>query len=114
MAGMQSRCFIGRPGVNGLRHKEIYQVTPELFQKIKEIALATSVNSFDDIYRHEGYLPLLEEGTFPLGKLMFCEGDRIRRISTPNEEDMTRIEQSIYEAEFQADYIVVSIHSHEV
>lgn len=113
MAGTQSRYFIGRPGVNGLRHDELYQVTPQQMDMVRDLAKATNINAWDDVYRHEGYLPPLPEGHVVLGKILFREGDEVRRLSTVNKTDMARIEKAIYEAEFQSDYIVVSIHSHE-
>lgn len=114
MAGEQSRRLIGRPGVNGLRHEEIYQVTKEQMEMVKEIARVTNINAIDDISRSEGYLPALAEGRFVLGKLQFEEADEARRVTRVHKEDMERIEKAIYEAQFQADYIMVAIHSHEL
>lgn len=114
MAGEQSRSFIGRPGVNGLRHNEVYQVTKAQMAAVKELAKATGINANDDILRAEGYLPLLPEDCFMLGKIKFMEGDEPKRITTVNEEDMARIKKAIDEARFQADYIIVSVHSHEL
>lgn len=114
MAGEQSRYYIGRPGVNGVRHKEIFQVTKDQMKIVKELAQATNVNAFDDIFRSEGYLPPLNEGEYCLGKLKFKLGDETKRISTVNPVDMQRIINMIQVASYQSDYIIVSIHSHEV
>ena len=114
MAGEQSRYYIGRPGVNGIRHKEIFQVTKDQMKIVRELAQATNVNAFDDIFRSEGYLPPLDEGEYCLGKLKFKLGDKTKRISTVNPTDMHRIEKMIQVASYQSDYIIVSIHSHEV
>ena len=114
MAGSQSRYFIGRPGVNALRHDEMYELPPDLLNTVQMLADTTHINAWDDVYRREGYLPALPEGHVALGKhLMFREGEKVRRVSSANEQDMLRIERAIYEAQFQSDYIAVSIHSHE-
>lgn len=114
MAGRQSRWFTGRPGVNGLRHKELYELPRELLETVRTLADTTHINAWDDVYRREGYLPALPEGHVALGKhLLFREGKEVKRLSMVEEKDMLRVEHAIYEAKFQADYIIVSVHSHE-
>ena len=44
----------------------------------------------------------------------FCLGEKTKYHSKLNEKDMARLERAIYEAKAQADYILVSIHGHEV
>lgn len=44
----------------------------------------------------------------------FRLGEKTKYHETLNEKDMARLEKSIYEAKFQADYILVSIHSHQL
>ena len=114
MAGAQSRRYIGRPGLNGLRHEETYVVTRQQMETLREIVQATHMNARDDIKRNEGYLPPLREGTLKLKTLSFVEGSAPERKSTVHPVDMVRVEKAIYEAEFQSDFIVVSIHSHEL
>lgn len=114
MAGEQSRRFIGRPGVNGIRHDETYLITKEQMDTVKEISRETHINGYHDIMRAEGYEPALPEDTCCLGPVNFRLGNRAARISRVREEDMKRVEKAIYEAQFQADYIMIAIHSHEV
>lgn len=114
MAGEQSRRLIGRPGINGIRHNETYVVTKEQMAVLKEIADSTHINGSDDILRKEGYLPELPDGLFNMKKISFKLGEKPERISTVNSKDMERVEKAIYEAEFQADFIAVAIHSHEL
>ncbi len=114
MAGEQSRRIIGRPGVNGLRTEERYQVTQEQMKFIKQLAEETGMNARSDISRAEGYLPELPEGCFNLKDMLFEVGEETGRITSVNEADMKRIEKTIYEAQLQADYIVVSLHAHAV
>jgi len=114
MAGRQSRRIKGRPGVNALRFDEYLQVTKEQLQVIREIAEQSQVNAQMDIERAEGYHPPLPEGMAMLNKLLFRVGDETRYVTHPNKEDMARIEKAIYEAQMQADVILISIHSHQI
>lgn len=114
MAGKQSRRFIGRPGVNALRIDEHLQVTPEQFKVIEEISRVSHINAQTDIERAEGYHPPLDRGVIVLKDLTFNMGDETRYITHPKKEDMDRVIRAIYDAQMQADYIMVSIHSHEL
>lgn len=114
MAGKQSRRYPGRPGVNGLRIDDYLQVTEEYLETIQRISDLSRVNAQEDIERAEGYFPPLPEGTAVLKDLQFKAGDTVRYVTHPNAADMQRVEKAIYEARMQSDYILVSIHSHEV
>lgn len=114
MAGKQSRRFPGRPGVNGLRIQDYLEVTKEQLEVIRQISALSKINAQKDIERAEGYFPPLPEGTAALKELQFQQGDATRYVTHPHSEDMARVEKAIYEAQMQADYILVSIHSHEV
>lgn len=114
MAGKQSRRIPGRPGVNGLRVQEYLQVTREQMQVIQQISRLSHINARDDIKRAEGYLPPLSEDVAVLKDLRFRQGDETRYVTHPHPEDMARVEKAIYDAQMQADYILIAIHSHEL
>lgn len=114
MAGRQSRRFRGRPGVNGLRIDEYIEVDPQQFEVINEIARQSLINAEYDIVRAEGYLPPVREGTAVLKNMVFKRGDQTKYMTRPNQTDMERVLKAIYEAQMQADYILVSVHSHEL
>ena len=86
MAGHQTQELPGRPGINGFR----------------------------DMGRREGYLPPIPQDRAEFGELMFQASDTPGKITTVNPVDMARIENSIREARQNADYVVVSMHSHEM
>lgn len=113
-AGEQSRRFKGRPGINGLRYDEVYEVTKNDLEQLRRIADITQINGRNNVRRNEGYLEDIPEGYFDFKDLRFVEGDTPGRKSYLDEKDMSRIEKSIYEAKLQADYIVVSIHTHQM
>lgn len=114
LAGAQTPRIPGRPGINGLRTETTVVVEKEDIVRIKEIAKKTGINAYNDIIRKEGYLSELPDDMAELGKMRFIAGDRPECKVTLNKTDMARIEKAIYEAKLQADYIIVSIHSHEL
>lgn len=113
MAGRQSRRVSGRPGTNQLRCEQTLVVTPEQMAQIQQIAAATGINASEDISRKEGYRDLLPEGCFKLDSLMFRTGETTCMDSRCHTADLARVDRAISEARFQADYILVSIHSHQ-
>lgn len=116
MAGRQSRRIPGRPGVNALRTKPYIEVTEEQLKVLGEIAETSGVNAGRAISRAEGYVALKEDdSTVELGNMVeFHLGNQTKYHAVLNEKDMARLERSILEAKAQADYILVSIHGHEV
>ena len=114
LAGEQTSRVPGRAGINGLRTDTTLVVDREDIDAIKSIAKKTGINAYNDIIRREGYLTDLPDNVAELGKMRFIAGDKPECRVTLNPKDMERIEKSIEEAAFQADYVLVSIHSHEL
>ena len=116
MAGRQSRRTPGRPGVNALRTNNYIEVTKEQFDILHEIAETSGINDSIAISRAEGYVALkTDNSSVELGHMgKFRLGEKTKYHSVLNEKDMARLERAIYEAKSQADYILVSIHGHEV
>ena len=114
MAGKQSRRFPGRPGINGLRHSETLIVEAEDFAKIQEITEKTGINFEEKIHIAQGYSKPFPEGVCQMGSLRFQLGEKAGRVGKCNEEDLARVEQAIYEAQLQANYILISLHHHEM
>lgn len=81
---------------------------------IRQIGHLSHINARDDIKRAEGYLPPMAEDVALLKDLRFRQGDETRYVTYPHPEDMARVEKAIYEAQMQADYILIAIHSHEL
>lgn len=114
-AGEQSERIKGRPGVNPLRVTDNVELAKEDYEKLKEIISKTGINASREIARREGYYGGVtgEEKQY-IGSVNFTCGERTKYTRKINESDLKRIENSIYEAKLQADYIVVSVHAHEV
>ncbi len=114
LAGEQSAQLPGRPGVNGIRYKERYQVTAAQLAALREISNATKLNAYRDIIRAEGYLAALPPDQLDFNGLLFQEGDTAKRITEVEQQDMERLEKMIFEARLQADAIIISLHAHEL
>lgn len=114
MAGKQSRRVPGRPGVNGLRVDDYVEVTPQQFDAIQEVVNSSHMNAQADISRAEGYTPPLPDGVVSFRGTNVRRGEKTRYVTHPNKKDMDRIIKSIKSARTQCDYVIVSMHSHEV
>ena len=114
MAGEQTRTMPGRPGVNYVRCNTVYRVTQEEMDALKKIAKDTMINAAYDIERAEGYMPPIPEGKMVMGTNNYEVSDKPGKVTTVNETDMKRIEATIREARFMADYVIISVHSHEI
>lgn len=114
MAGAQSPHFTGRPGINGLRIESRVELPQNDLEIIKEIAAKTGINAEKEITRKEGYFSELKDNECELGELKFVAGETHRYIMEINKADIERVDQAIYEAKLQADYIIISIHSHQL
>lgn len=116
MAGRQSRRTPGRPGINALRTTKYIEVTKKQLDVLNEISEISGINDNKKILRAEGYAALKEDADSVefADMIEFRLGDKTKYHAELNEKDMERLERSIYEAKHQADYILVSMHSHEL
>lgn len=114
MAGEQTRTMLGRPGINGIRCSTVYQVPEEDLEHIKRIAENIGINGSRNITRKEGYLPPLPEGKAEFGELLFEAAETSGKVTKVNPVDMARVEKSIKEALYFADYVIVAMHSHQL
>ncbi len=114
MAGIQSQRIKGRPGINGLRSSKVSVVKKEDIDALREIASRTGINAYNEILIKEGYEKPGPADRFSYGGETFVVGEQEGIRMALNEADMTRIEKSIHEAKLQADYIMISVHSHQI
>jgi len=114
MAGEASDRVQGRAGINGMRVKKYINATKEDIAFIRDLAERTNINAEKDITRREGYYPMLRDDEATLGDLEFKLADKTEYVMEINKDDLARLKKSIEEAEFQADYVMVSVHSHQI
>jgi poly-gamma-glutamate synthesis protein (capsule biosynthesis protein) len=113
-AGEQRPDADGRPGVNPLSFKSEYIVSSEQLEQLKAIADHTGINADHNLAIKEGFIPPSNENSFTFGRHEFKAGFTQGLKTTPHKRDMDRIIKAIAEAKRQADYVVVSIHTHEM
>lgn len=112
-AGEQSRDFSGRPGIQMLGVTQTVYVDKEDFRVLSDIMEKTLWNAKEKILCKQGYLTPSGEGTLKIG-------DTSVKIGAPrtcfdySAEDFKRIQTAIRDAAFQADVVIVSIHSHQI
>ena len=114
MAGEASDRVQGRAGINGMRVRKYLNVTAHDIAFIRDLAERTNINAEKEITRREGYYPMLKDDEATLGELEFKLADKTEMVLEINKADLARLKKSIEEAEFQADYVMVSIHSHQI
>ena len=114
MAGAQSRRIKGRPGINGINITRKIVVPKEDFENIKRIGELSEVNAPKNVTRAEGYYPYPPEDVAELGDMLFKLGDSHGLLYEPKLEDVERVKASIREAKLSADYVMLSIHSHQL
>ncbi len=114
MAGEQSRRIKGRPGINGVTVSQKIVLPKDDFEKIKEIGDLCGINKPKMVTRREGYYPFLPDDVAELGELQFVLGDDYGLLLEANEDDMQRVKKAIEEANMKADYVMVSLHSHQL
>ena len=114
MAGDPSPRVAGRPGINGISVSSHITLTEDDFNHIRKLGERTGVNLRKETGRKEGYAPPLKENECELGDLKFVLSDKADFVMTANEKDISRVEKAINEAKKNADYIIISIHSHQL
>lgn len=114
IAGEQRSDVEGRPGVNPLRYDTTHIVTKEQMEQLKEIAAVTNINAVHNLAIKEGFAVPYDDQAFRFGDHQFELGAKTGMHTKPSQIDMERISHTIEEAKSQADYVVVSIHTHEM
>ncbi len=99
-AGPQHRDVRGRPGLSPIRFETSYQITSEQMEALRTLREGM------------GYGRGVGDRIRMFGET-FQQGEEFKRLSVPNEEDLTEILASIGEAKRQADFVIFSSHSHE-
>ena len=114
MAGEQTPRVPGRAGINGITIEKYVRVTEREMAFVKELAEKTGINVSRNITVKEGYYQPTKENEELLGELKFVLGDKCEYVMEAKRTDVERVKTAIYEAKLQADYIMISIHSHQL
>jgi poly-gamma-glutamate capsule biosynthesis protein CapA/YwtB (metallophosphatase superfamily) len=114
IAGETNRYVQGRPGVNPLRYEEINYVTKAQLETLKEISQDTHIDANEELNVKEGFSTIENSNIFLFAGKKFKVASKTYQQRSPLPEDMDRITRSILEARRQADFVIVSLHSHEM
>jgi poly-gamma-glutamate capsule biosynthesis protein CapA/YwtB (metallophosphatase superfamily) len=114
IAGDQRPDMIGRPGVNPLRFDTTYMVAQEKLEQLKSISEVTDINAWNHMLYKEGFAVEPADGSFVFGNYRFKAGEQEGAVTKTSQKDLDRILRSIDEAKRQSDYVLVSIHAHEM
>jgi len=113
-AGDQRPDCIGRPGINPMRYIMTHHVTKEKMDALKKIADSIDINAFSKVLIEEGFMNSPGDDIFLFGTSRFREAERDYTTTEPHPRDLRRIIQTIEEAKRRADYVIISIHAHEM
>jgi poly-gamma-glutamate synthesis protein (capsule biosynthesis protein) len=124
-AGEQRRDISGRPGANYIRHTTEYVVDRPTFDALKQVSEALG---FEQQKRDKGGIfaaggPVDTDtefhltGLFPsydsISHVKFTLGESVERHSSPNWDDLEGTLQRVRDARRMAQWVVISVHSHE-
>lgn len=113
-AGIQGPYLPARPGINPLRRKEIYGLSRERMDQLKEIAEVSGVNVKNKRRLKTGYKLQAEDGIFEFRDMQFMVAEPEGKRTFAWEEDLERTREAIRSARLEAEHVVVMIHSHEM
>jgi poly-gamma-glutamate synthesis protein (capsule biosynthesis protein) len=109
-AGQSRPDLRGRPGINPLHHETKYEVEANTLDALQKLKDDLHLGSTAVASKSAQNLSLAFDGGAPV---TFAAGDRPKVVTTPDANDLAAITSSIKDAREMADYVVVSIHSHE-
>ncbi|QRG65111.1 CapA family protein [Brevibacillus choshinensis] len=113
-AGEQRRDSIGRPGINPMRYVMTHELTEEKLSQLKAIADSIDINAFSKVLIEEGFMNAPGRDLYLFGTSLFREGKENRTRTEPHPRDLRRIIGTIEEARRMSDYVIISIHAHEM
>ncbi len=112
-AGNQRLDMKGRPGVNPLRFRNRFHVTEDHYRTLVKLADEIDINAQQNLDIKEGFAAA-SKGSFKFGGHEFFLDERNYKETIPDGRDVKRIVKAVQEAKRQSDYVMVSIHSHEM
>jgi poly-gamma-glutamate capsule biosynthesis protein CapA/YwtB (metallophosphatase superfamily) len=109
---------IGKPGVNALGHQTVYEIDEQAMKELRRVGEGIGLEA--EKARNRGWFYSAseaggaEEGTYTFFGKRFRQSSGFAVRTTVNKRDAEAQLQQIREARREADWIVVSLHSHEM
>ncbi|MFP3392737.1 CapA family protein [Brevibacillus sp. SIMBA_040] len=113
-AGDQRPDSIGRPGINPMRYIMTHHVQEDKLKQLQAISESTDINAFNKLLIEEGFMNDPGKDIFLFGNSRFVVSDEEGTSTQPHPRDLQRIVKTINEAKQRADYVIISIHAHEM
>ncbi|MDP2953564.1 MAG: CapA family protein [Chloroflexota bacterium] len=118
-AGEQRADLQGRPGVNPLAFESSYVVDAKTMDELKRMGTALGFEADKERHRNFGFISAAELGVDSkkeyhfLGK-KFTGGAKFAVETKASEQDIAGNLRQVREARRQADWVIVSLHNHEM
>lgn len=113
-AGVQGPFLPARPGINPMRFEQIYLLSQDHMDQLREIAEACNVNVKNKRRLKTGYKLGAEDGIFEFRDLKFRVADQEGKVTTASPTDLERTVRLIRELKREVEHVVVMLHSHEM
>ncbi len=113
-AGQQRPDGIGRPGVNPLRFTTTHTLPRDRLDLLAKLADEAGINDAHRARVKEGFAAEADPGVVLFGNYRFIEGAEGGSRTEANAADVARTVAAIGEARRQAEYVLVSLHAHEM
>ncbi|WP_077623320.1 CapA family protein [Sediminibacillus massiliensis] len=114
IAGNGNHHVQGRPGVNPLRFEEVIHIKQEELDVLISVSDETHLDAAEELDRKEGFSTAGQDDVFLFAGRKFKVADKTYKERWPHPDDMARLTRAVEEAKRQADYVLVSLHSHEM
>ncbi len=122
-ASHQRPDHLGRPGISPLHHRWTYTVDRPAFEQLRRVSEKLGLEANKDFLRRFASFGAIPQDTdtefhfrergFPAYTRAFRLGEEFSVSSEPDERDMADILKWVREARREADWVLMSIHSHE-
>ena len=111
-ASKQTPRMKGRPGVNLLKYDSYVELEEGEFDQLQSIIRKTGINLELEMDKRDGYYGGVDDSYEMIGNVKFVRSDRTQWIKKCKAETLERAKKAIYEAQLQADYVMVTVHNH--
>lgn len=113
-AGAQRHDVAGHPGVNGLRHRTVYEVTREALNDLRSVGASIGLGAAHERERAHDLSGSGDAGdSYEFLGCKFVVGNDPGVHTYVDESDLKANVRSVAEARTMADCVVVSLHTHE-
>jgi poly-gamma-glutamate synthesis protein (capsule biosynthesis protein) len=104
----------GRPGLNGIRIRTMLQVTPDEFTVLQHLNRELKLDAKTLLREKLGFKSPAAPGTLTFGQYEIRTGPVRQLLQEPDARDLAGLLSAVHEARRQADWVVFSVHNHEL